>query len=495
MKVCLIAEGCYPYAVGGVSSWIHSLINSFPDVEFSLIGIVADRKVRGKFVYELPPNLYEVYEVYLSDVDWSPNRKGLENDQLNWMRLSRRQHEAFRSLVIGEDIDWQGVFDLCQDERFSINELLMSPSFLEITREYYSKHYSNITFSDFLRTPRSIYQPQLLSLQVKPPKADLYHCVATGYAGVIGAMAKLMYPPATLMISEHGIYTREREEEIIRAHWVQGIYKDVWIQQFRKMSLCAYKYADKVTSLFAHAQELQVELGCSPEKTVVTPNGINVERFANSPSKDPDDPYINIGAVLRITPIKDVKTMITAFHFARQRNPALRLWLMGPDDEDKVYAQECRDLIETLNVEQVELTGRINTAEYIGKMDMSILTSISEGQPLTILESFAVKVPCIATNVGNCYGLIYGEGDDQLGAAGIVVPVMNTNAIADAILKLAASPGARARMGQVGYERLMRKNKLEYMKQTYQDLYLELGIKAGALTPDGKEKKHGRRRH
>ena len=40
MKVCLIAEGCYPYVVGGVSSWVHSMIQSFPDVEFSLVAIL-----------------------------------------------------------------------------------------------------------------------------------------------------------------------------------------------------------------------------------------------------------------------------------------------------------------------------------------------------------------------------------------------------------------------------------------------------------------------
>ncbi len=486
MKVCLIAEGCYPYVVGGVSSWIHSLINVFPGIEFSLITILSDRGMRGKFVYELPANLMEVYEVYLQDVDWSPRRKGLESDQLDWMRLNRREHAALRSLVMGEEIDWENVFAMCQNERMSINELLMSPAFLDIIRDYYRKHFHNITFSDFLWTLRSIYLPLLIALQFRPPRADLYHAVATGYSGVIGSMAKILNPGSTLMISEHGIYTREREEEIIRARWVQGIYKDIWIQQFRKMSQCAYKYADVVTSLFAHARELQIELGCPAEKTIVTPNGINTARFATAPGKDPADPFINVGAILRITPIKDVKTLINAFHFAQRQDPRLKLWLMGPDDEDKEYAEECRQLIETMGVQQVEMTGRIQTLEYIGKMDISILTSISEGQPLTILESFAVKKPCIATNVGNCYGLIYGENEDTLGPAGIVVPVMNINAIADAILTLARDEELRIQMGGIGYERLMRKYKLEYMTEKYRSLYRQMAQKAGVDYPEPK---------
>ena len=71
MRIAMVAEGCYPYVVGGVSSWIHSIIRSFPQHEFIVIAIVADRSVRGKFVYELPENIKEVYEVYLSDFDWS----------------------------------------------------------------------------------------------------------------------------------------------------------------------------------------------------------------------------------------------------------------------------------------------------------------------------------------------------------------------------------------------------------------------------------------
>lgn len=484
MKVCLIAEGCYPYVVGGVSSWIHSLINSFPEIEFSLIAILSDRSMRGKFVYDLPENLYEVYEIYLLDKDWSPGRKGLESDKFAWMKLSRYHHDALNSLVMGEDIDWDGVFDMCQDPFLSVNELLMSPAFLAIIREYYERHFSNITFADFLWTLRSIYLPLFIAMQFQPPKADVYHCVATGYSGIVGAMAKSLYPGSALMISEHGIYTREREEEIIRAHWVQGIYKDIWIQQFRKMSQCAYKYADIVTALFAYARELQIELGCPPEKTAITPNGINTDRFLNAPAKDPEDQFINIGAVLRITPIKDVKTMISAFHFAQQKNPRLKLWLMGPDDEDPEYAAECRLLIDTLHVQNIELTGRINTVDYIGRMDMTILTSISEGQPLTILESFAVKKPCVTTNVGNCYGLIYGEDGDELGAAGIVAPVMNINAISEAILELANDEAMRIRMGEIGYERLMRKYRIEYMTEKYREIYMKMAEKAGVQYPE-----------
>lgn len=75
--------------------------------------------------------------------------------------------------------------------------------------------------------------------------------------------------------------------------------------------------------------------------------------------------------------------------------------------------------------------------------------SISEGQPLTILESYAAHKPVIATDVGNCYGLIYGESDD-FGAAGIVTHIMNIEEIAQAMLDMAANEKMRLEMGETG---------------------------------------------
>jgi glycosyltransferase involved in cell wall biosynthesis len=470
MIVCMIAEGCYPYVVGGVSSWIHSIIRLFPNIEFKLITIVADRSVSGKFAYQLPDNLTEIHEVYLQDVDWVGHRKAGKRR----FHLSSAETEALRSLVIGEDVDWIRVFSIFNRKNISIDRILMSPEFLEIAKEYYSMKFSDITFSDFLWTLRSIYLPLFFALKCKPPKADIYHCVATGYAGIIGSKALSTYPDSKLLVSEHGIYTREREEEIIKAKWVQGVYKTIWIEQFRKMSQCAYYYADLVTSLFEHARTLQIELGCSAGKAIVTPNGIDTERFAAVPGKAPEDPYINVGAILRVTPIKDIKTMINAFYYAHEKEPMLKLWIMGPDDENPEYAQDCKDLVKALQAENIEFTGSIQTTDYIGRMDMTILTSISEGQPLTILEGFAAKKPCIATNVGNCYGLVYGE-DDSFGEAGIVVPVMNISEITRAILRLAEHPDMARRMGETGYKRLMRKYKSVYMEEAYRKIYQTLG--------------------
>lgn len=464
MRICIVAEGCYPYVVGGVSGWIHSMIRSFPEYEFILLAIVADRSQSGKFAYELPENLMEVHEVYLNDKDWQDRRSGY------LFQLSKGQHKAIRSMVFNEDVDWDMIFRLFREKKFSIDELLMGPDFFHIARDCYKARFPNIVFSDFLWTLRSIYLPLCFVMKTNLPRADLYHCVATGYAGILGSMAKQRFD-CGLLISEHGIYTREREEEIIKAGWVEGVYKNIWIEQFKKMSKAAYDRADIVTSLYEHARDLQIELGCPRTKTRVTPNGIDTERLAGLPGKSAEEQHmINIGAVLRVTPIKDVKTMIQAFSYAKKKVPELKLWIMGPCDEDEEYAGECFDLVETLRVQDVVFTGRVDVREYLGRMDMTILTSISEGQPLTILESFAAHKPVIATDVGNCRELLYGSADD-FGAAGILTHIMNLQEIADAIVQLARNEQLRKEMGENGYRRVMNGYRVQDMKRTYDQIY------------------------
>lgn len=462
MRICMVAEGCYPYVVGGVSGWINSMIKAFPEYEFVILAIISNRKQSGRFKYTLPDNVVEVREVYLEDVEWGrmkPKKR----------RLTRKQYNALYGLVMNENTDWDTLFDMFAGHRLFIDELLMGPDFFSAVRDCYNARYGNMIFSDFLWTMRSMYLPLFFTLASDIPKADLYHCVATGYAGILGCMAKHRYN-CGLIVSEHGIYTREREEELIKAGWLAAEFKNLWIEQFRKMSYAAYQRADIVTSLYAHAKELQIELGCPEDKAVITPNGIDTGRFADIAGKDADDRYINIGAVLRVTPIKDVKTLIMAFAYAKAKVPMLKLWIMGPCDEDEQYARECYELVENMQLEDVVFTGRVNVDEYIGRMDFTILTSISEGQPLTILESFAAHKPVIATDVGNCYGLIHGEKDDY-GDAGIVTHIMNMEEIAGAITKLALDEKLRLAMGDNGYARVMSGYRLEDMRKTYRELY------------------------
>ena len=158
---------------------------------------------------------------------------------------------------------------------------------------------------------------------------------------------------------------------------------------------------------------------------------------------------------------------------------------MGPTDEDKQYAQECFDLVQALRVEDVEFTGRIQVKDYLGRMDFTILTSISEGQPLTILESYAAHKPVIATDVGNCRELIYGN-QDGFGEAGILTHIMNLEEIAEAMIRLAMDEEERLRMGEAGYQRVMAFYRIEQMRDVYTDIYKKFAEQQNITWPEKK---------
>ena len=124
-----------------------------------------------------------------------------------------------------------------------------------------------------------------------------------------------------------------------------------------------------------------------------------------------------------------------------------------------------------LGLKNVVFTGRIDVKDYLGRMDFTILTSISEGQPLTILESYAAHKPVIATDVGNCRELIYGSRDDNFGTAGILTHIMNIEEIANAMVLLATDEKMRITMGEAGYNRAMNGFRLQDMKNIYSDIY------------------------
>ena len=156
---------------------------------------------------------------------------------------------------------------------------------------------------------------------------------------------------------------------------------------------------------------------------------------------------------------------------------------MGPLDEDKEYAEECFALVEALGAADIIFTGRVDVREYLGRMDFTLLTSISEGQPLTILESFAAKKPVIATDVGCCRELIYGDGDGY-GTAGILTHIMNTAEIAAAICELAEEKALCAHMGECGYLRVKNRYRQEQMEEAYEEIYERIGWDYGKLWPE-----------
>ena len=471
MKICLLTEGSYPYVVGGVSSWVQMLMTGLPEFEFTIYSVGAEEKDRGHFKYTFPSNCTGIQEEFLDKI------LALRSPGMLEKTLNASQRHVLWELVRGENpIDISGLVDIFHTHRWKNPlDIFMSSDFFDVIRKVYKEQYGYLPFTDFFWTLRSMLLPLFYLIQQKLPKADVYHSVATGYCGVIGAMAAEIYHKP-FILTEHGIYCREREAEIIKSDWAKGDFKSIWSNYFYNLAKIAYKRADAVYTLFEHNAKIEADLGCDPKKIRVVPNGIHMENFANIPKLTDHGGMINLGAVVRVVPIKDILTLLRAFFLVHRDMPNTHLYIMGNMEENPEYAETCKRMTKLLRLEAaVDFTGTVKVTDYLPKMDLTILSSISEGQPLSVLESFAAHRPAVTTDVGCCQELIYGDSTDHLGTAGTVVPPLDFGSMAREILRLIRDFKLRFKMAEVGYERTKRNYTYEQFINSYRTIYLQAG--------------------
>jgi glycosyltransferase involved in cell wall biosynthesis len=462
VKICFVLEGSYPYVRGGVSTWVDSYIRSMPQHEFILWTIIDLESKQGQFAYQLPENVVAVHENCLGSslrlrIHKNPN-----------LKFSEAERQAIYQLVRCQEPDWRVLMDSFSDQSSKPVEFFLSEEFLKILKEYAREQFPDAGFKDLFWTIRSMLLPLLYLIGQAMPEADLYHSPSTGYAGVLAALGSMKYEKP-FVLTEHGIYTREREEELIRSDWILSIFKDFWISMFFMFSRFAYQRAQRVTSLYHRASLIQQDLGCPAEKCDVVRNGLDFDVFSVIPEKCPDG-WIDIAAIVRFAPIKDLKTLIYTFAQLKHEFENVRLHIMGGIDEED-YHRECLELIEYLRVKDILIPGIVKTTTYLEKIDFTVLTSISEGQPFAVLESMAAKRPVIATDVGCCRELIEGDVDDKLGLAGICVPPMHQSKLLRAMLELCQKETLRKTMGVIGQRRVKQYFGIHDMIDNYLDVY------------------------
>jgi glycosyltransferase involved in cell wall biosynthesis len=106
-------------------------------------------------------------------------------------------------------------------------------------------------------------------------------------------------------------------------------------------------------------------------------------------------------------------------------------------------------------------------------MHVNVLTSLSESQPLSVLEAGAAGIPTVATNVGACREILFGGQDEQpsLGDGGILTDVASPEQTAHAIERLLADPGLRRRLGRAMQQRVRSDYDLDIVDEAYWMIY------------------------
>src|SRR5262249_4499085 len=111
---------------------------------------------------------------------------------------------------------------------------------------------------------------------------------------------------------------------------------------------------------------------------------------------------------------------------------------------------------------------RTDVAAALGAMDVFVLSSDWEGNPLSVMEAMAAGLPIVATTVGGVSELC------QNGVEGLLVPPKDSAALARALVRIGASPAMRRAMGAHGKLRAMRHFDVSHMVDGYTELYKQL---------------------
>jgi glycosyltransferase involved in cell wall biosynthesis len=294
-----------------------------------------------------------------------------------------------------------------------------------------------------------------------------------------------------MILTEHGIYNKERRIEIAAATWIDDwdsteivaehdapFFRRHWTQHFSRMSRVCYDLADEIFTLYSGNKGEQIHDGARADKIHIIPNGIDMDRFAaaaeiHRQERERPRPY-TVGFIGRVSPIKDVETFLAAMRLVADQVPHLRVRILGPMAEDESYATRCRNYADQLGLAGiVAFEGAVAVEQEMPTLDVIVLTSISEAQPLVILEAGAVGIPTVTTDVGCCRDLLFGRtpADRMLGSGGIVTPIASPGATAAAIVRLHQDPALRHQMGDAMRRRVYEHYDHGSMIEAYRTVY------------------------
>lgn len=483
--VCLLVEGAYPYVAGGVSSWVHDLIRTQRDLTFHVVSLMPHP--RGlKPRYEMPNNVLSLSHVFLAQLPRGAAR--LRHGERFFAPLADALHGLQRGDGASEIVTLLRLIEDAGAEQLGSRILLDSPEAWDAILGMYHRNMAHSSFSNYFWSWRSMLCSLFASLLAPLPKATVFHSLSTGYAGLVAARAKLMERRAVLL-TEHGIYTNERRIELMQAQWLSGgtpfnlslaqtslELRDLWTGLFTSYAQACYAACDRIVTLYEGNQRLQLRDGADPEKLSIIPNGIAFQRFARLVQQRVPHPP-TVALIGRVVPIKDVKTFIRAVAQLRQDVPTMRVWILGPTDEDPAYFQECKDLAKELECSDlIDFKGRVKLEEYLAQIDVVALTSLSEAQPLVILEAGAAAVPLVCTDVGSCREMILGRPSEspRFGPGGAIIGLASPGAAAAALRELLTNPRQREECGRNLQQRVQTHYNKPRIDNLYSNLYRSL---------------------
>jgi glycosyltransferase involved in cell wall biosynthesis len=473
-RVLLITEGTYPYAVGGVSSWCDLLVKSLTEFEWQVLPIIGPH---GKAPnYGLPSHAREVGPIELWSEDL-PKRRG-------WRASVRNELPA---VLAGSLIGWHGDTDAlvdalvaCRRSPAGVRDAFRSRrgwnGYLAALREILAERHDDAGAPPSLDLVEAATLYQTLywvarTAAVPTPPADVLHITAAGWAAVPALVHQALHG-TPLILTEHGVYVREAYLAAIRSGASAGS-RFISTRLARGLARAAYDRADVVSPVTDANAFWEEGLGIDPAKIHVLYNGM----------KAPGDPTPAPGTrtvvtVGRIDPLKDVHTMLRVARETLTTVPDATFLHYGPVTEgEEAYGRSCRLLHERLGLgDSFRFMGRTTDPNgVVADADVVLMTSISEGLPMSILEAMGQGRPVVSTGVGGVPAVVKGSG--------FVAPPGDVLGLATATALLLKQPELARGLGLRGHRRLGRIFNEAACVDGYRDLLHSAAMTRPASAP------------
>ena len=173
----------------------------------------------------------------------------------------------------------------------------------------------------------------------------------------------------------------------------------------------------------------------------------------------------NVICVARLEHIKGHRYLIEACAQLKARNVDFRCFLIG----DGELHSQIQKQISRLNLDPlVKIMGfqpHQQVLEFLAQADVLVLPSLSEGIPVAAMEAMAAGLPVVASSVTGVPELVMD------GMTGLLVPKQNSEALAEALLKLYNEPEMRMRLGRNGRLKVGKEYNLQRSAKMLYDIF------------------------
>tara|TARA_R100000908_G_scaffold61985_2_gene40791 strand:+ start:64613 stop:66205 length:1593 start_codon:yes stop_codon:yes gene_type:complete len=483
-------EGSYPYSGGGVSTWAHILCTELKEkVDFHLLAITGNPYVESR--YRLPENITKIIHVPLWGVDEPSDY--YDNDRPFSFQIERKSRatkqvtleyfkplfEDFIQCLLNPYTDVQKISDVLYglwkyfqyyDFKQTLRQPLLWVEFKHAVLTYFEE--SDLKKSEEPRVfdltfgMRWLYH-FLMPIAVDVSKdIDVCHATLAGFPALSSIAAKYEYGTPGI-VTDHGVYMRERLINIGQAD-MPYFSKRLLVDLSTLVSRAVYYTADQISPVTTANKEWEKRFEADEKNIVPIYNGVNTDLFKPTPKPRQTENTPTVIAVAQVFPLKDIETMIRTAALVREEIPEVQFKVYGSLEVDKPYVKKCRELIKELDLESTFEFGGFHDqpSQIFNEGDISILTSISEGFPYTVIESMSCGRPVVATDVGGIR--------DALEGCGILCKPRDPKDISAGVIKLLKDDDLRLEYGQKARERVLLTFKTEISVDAYYESYIRL---------------------